>query len=134
MFRIKAIGLELDEAMQGTGRTYPSEVISKAIEVLPSPLTGSFTNDDTYFKENIINWDKVNIDDKKLLLEGLSVNNDLRTMLSSGTKLGIALRGYGTFDEKNIATHIEILSFDITLNPSNPHCYITHLGENHVQS
>jgi hypothetical protein len=115
-WRIEAVGITAD-AINGNGRRYPADVLERAVNELKDhlhesngqgrmlSLTGEADhpadkgNRRPLLSETVFNWDRVDFDGGKVLLEGYllgtSAGKDIHAQMLGGVIPGISQRGYG---------------------------------------
>jgi hypothetical protein len=150
--RIKAIGITAD-VTNANGRRYPRRVLAAAVAKLNSHLSES-NGQGRYIAtgeaehpsdkgtrpsvtETVVRWDAASLNSSgKVLLEGAiiptSKGKDIQAILEAGIKVGVSMRGFGSFvavteggESVNEVTDLTIRGFDLVAQPSDPNGAIT---------
>lgn len=117
-------------------RVYPSREIAKAVNQISQKLA----NGDSIFgeldhpQELTINLDRVShlitemwVDGNngfgKLKIVSTPMGNIVKSLLTSGAKLGVSSRGSGNVNESGEVSEFEIVTVDIVAQPSAPNAY-----------
>lgn len=151
-WRIRAVGITAD-VVNANGRRYATHVLEAAVRDLQDHLnesagqgrlilTGEIDhptdkgNSRALLQETVINWDSVQFNSSKVLLEGwlmaTSRGRDLRALMRGGVRPDISQRGYGqsTIIEEGSEQIEEVLELYITgydpvLDGADPNGQIT---------
>jgi len=124
-------------------RVYPVNEIAKAVDTVNEQIkTGHSVLGEVDHPEDLkINLDRVSHMIEKMWCEGPTGYGKLRilptpmgelvkTMLTSGVKLGVSSRGSGNVDDRNgHVSDFEIVTVDVVARPSAPNAYPTAIYE-----
>ena len=118
-------------------RVYPVDEIAKAVETINEQIkTGHSVLGEVDHPEDLkINLDRVSHMIEKMWMDGPAGYGKLKilptpmgelvkTMLTSGVKLGVSSRGSGNVDDRNgHVSDFEIVTVDVVAQPSAPNAY-----------
>ena len=118
-------------------RVYPVDEISKAVDTINEQIkTGHSVLGEVDHPEDLkINLDRVSHMIEKMWMDGPAGYGKLKilptpmgelvkTMLTSGVKLGVSSRGSGNVDDRNgHVSDFEIVTVDVVAQPSAPNAY-----------
>jgi hypothetical protein len=124
-------------------RVYPVNEIAKAVETINEQIkTGHSVLGEVDHPEDLkINLDRVSHMIEKMWMDGPAGYGKLKilptpmgelvkTMLTSGVKLGVSSRGSGNVDDRNgHVSDFEIVTVDVVAQPSAPNAYPTAIYE-----
>lgn len=124
-------------------RVYPVNEISKAVDTINEQIkTGHSVLGEVDHPEDLkINLDRVSHMIEKMWMDGPAGYGKLKilptpmgelvkTMLTSGVKLGVSSRGSGNVDDRNgHVSDFEIVTVDVVAQPSAPNAYPTAIYE-----
>ena len=118
-------------------RVYPVDEIAKAVETINEQIkTGHSVLGEVDHPEDLkINLDRVSHMIEKMWMDGPAgfgklkilptpMGELVKTMLTSGVKLGVSSRGSGNVDDRNgHVSDFEIVTVDVVAQPSAPNAY-----------
>jgi Prohead core protein serine protease len=118
-------------------RVYPVDEITKAVETINEQIkTGHSVLGEVDHPEDLkINLDRVSHMIEKMWMDGPAgfgklkilptpMGELVKTMLTSGVKLGVSSRGSGNVDDRNgHVSDFEIVTVDVVAQPSAPNAY-----------
>jgi hypothetical protein len=124
-------------------RVYPVDEIAKAVDTINEQITtGHSVLGEVDHPEDLkINLDRVSHMIEKMWMDGPAGYGKLKilptpmgelvkTMLTSGVKLGVSSRGSGNVDDRNgHVSDFEIVTVDVVAQPSAPNAYPTAIYE-----
>jgi hypothetical protein len=124
-------------------RVYPVNEIAKAVDTINEQIkTGHSVLGEVDHPEDLkINLDRVSHMIEKMWMDGPAGYGKLKilptpmgelvkTMLTSGVKLGVSSRGSGNVDDRNgHVSDFEIVTVDVVAQPSAPNAYPTAIYE-----
>ena len=124
-------------------RVYPVNEIAKAVDTINEQIkTGHSVLGEVDHPEDLkINLDRVSHMIEKMWMDGPAGMGKLKilptpmgelvkTMLTSGVKLGVSSRGSGNVDDRNgHVSDFEIVTVDVVAQPSAPNAYPTAIYE-----
>jgi Prohead core protein serine protease len=124
-------------------RVYPVNEIAKAVDTINEQIkTGHSVLGEVDHPEDLkINLDRVSHMIEKMWMDGPAGYGTLKilptpmgelvkTMLTSGVKLGVSSRGSGNVDDRNgHVSDFEIVTVDVVAQPSAPNAYPTAIYE-----
>ena len=124
-------------------RVYPVDEITKAVETINEQIkTGHSVLGEVDHPEDLkINLDRVSHMIEKMWMDGPAgfgklkilptpMGELVKTMLTSGVKLGVSSRGSGNVDDRNgHVSDFEIVTVDVVAQPSAPNAYPTAIYE-----
>ena len=117
-------------------RVYPVREIAKAVNQITEKLTGgqSVMGELDHPEELAINLDRVSHLITEMWMDGQDgygklkiiptpMGNIVKTLLTSGAKLGVSSRGSGNVDDAGSVSDFEIVTIDIVAQPSAPNAF-----------
>src|SRR5271165_31826 len=117
-------------------RVYPEREIAKAVTQITEKLTGgqSVMGELDHPEELSINLDRVSHLITEMWMSGADgygklkivptpMGNIVKTLLTSGAKLGVSSRGSGNVDDNGAVSEFEIITIDIVAQPSAPNAF-----------
>lgn len=145
-FRLKGL-FQKGDTPNGNGRSYPANVLESAIRsVSPTVQEGRMLGELDHPEDAKVHLDKVSHKVTKLEMgsdgsvygeaEVLSTpaGKILESLISSGVKLGISSRGFGSTKEVNglheVQDDYKLVTFDIVSDPSTPGAFPKAVYEN----
>ena len=139
---LRGICIEGDK-QNANGRTYPMREISKAVNTINTQIReGNSVLGEVDHPEDLkINLDRVchSVEDMwmdgtagcgKLKILPTPMGELIKTLLTSGVKLGVSSRGSGNVDDRTgHVSDFEIVTIDVVAQPSAPNAYPTAIYE-----
>jgi hypothetical protein len=139
---LRGICIEGDK-QNANGRTYPMREISKAVSTINTQIReGNSVLGEVDHPEDLkINLDRVchSVEDMwmdgtagcgKLKILPTPMGELIKTLLTSGVKLGVSSRGSGNVDDRTgHVSDFEIVTIDVVAQPSAPNAYPTAIYE-----